>query len=266
MKGAHAMKWQSVFVCFFGVLLLLCAGTSAFAHYADGPNLYAYVKDNPTNKVDPMGTWGAEVHMQETRIISQDTAYNFNLDAGQAIADADQGVDDNWSTSPLNPVSLGRHLDTGGGSQMKYYRGGLKEAISDLKKGNSDSSYCWKAMDAFGKGLHSYQDTSSHRSYPYGGGWPYGTFHPSWWDYYGTLPTDYANVMGNINSDTWWEEQAVIHGHVGDEYDSWKNSARQVQSQKAAQEKVRSDTRSAFGSIISAIDSSCACRKALLRK
>jgi len=244
--------------------------------YGDSFLLYQYCAGNPIDRTDPEGAWGIDVHCAKTYgWAAWDSGMTW--EAALVIAYADQAVDDNWGTG-VAPIigDLGRHMDTtggsdkGGGSQMVYWNRHREEATGYMKKAgrSHDVKYCKKAAVAFGSGLHSRQDTSSHRPYPYGGGWPWYRVHPTWWDYFGPLPTENANSMGgNSYDDDWWANKAIEgQKYYGKNYDRWRNTTYQVASQKEAMTKVESDTKSAIGGLLDEARKSCVCKDYFIQK
>jgi RHS repeat-associated protein len=111
-------------------------------------NLYAYVGGMPTRSTDPFGLYNRDVHYDLTR----GTAVQVGMCAADAesIAHADQGVDDNFSTSPMPPQNVG--------AREKYHFTS-RERREQLRQ------------DAFGSGsrtamgiyMHALQDSFSHQ-------------------------------------------------------------------------------------------------------
>jgi hypothetical protein len=161
--------------------------------YADGMNLYQYVRSQPTNMVDPKGTYGWETHYQGTwfhavkvmiDVWLEQAAYYIDLPAcvpfARDIGNANQACDDPprdaltaWRTqnvtnynlhfpgaaySPsdfwdLNPVSAGLE-------QNALVRQMVREAVEDC-------NVTW-----MGEALHALQDSYAHKGKPDLGGHP----------------------------------------------------------------------------------------------
>jgi RHS repeat-associated protein len=113
-------------------------------------NLYGYVQNNPVNAVDPLGLYGSNVHYDLTKQLALDSG--FCEKSAQTIAAADQGVDDSFGTGPITgiPFFSAFHFRS-----RKYASTGLRLAI--------DSG----SIMQFGKFLHIFQDTYSHKGYFY---------------------------------------------------------------------------------------------------
>jgi RHS repeat-associated protein len=117
---------------------------------AGDENLYRYVQNNPQTKADPMGLYGKDVHYYLT--LSLALSAGFNKCMAEKIAKADQGVDDSFWTGPITgiPFFSAFHFRS-----RKYASTGLRLAI--------DSG----DIIQFGKFLHIFQDTYSHKGYFY---------------------------------------------------------------------------------------------------
>lgn len=113
-------------------------------------NLYGYVQNNPVNAVDPLGLYGSNVHYDLTKQLALDSG--FCEKSAQTIAASDQGVDDSFWTGPITgiPFFSAFHFRS-----RKYASTGLRLAI--------DSG----DIIQFGKFLHIFQDTYSHKGYFY---------------------------------------------------------------------------------------------------
>ena len=109
-------------------------------------NQYMYVENNVVNKVDPTGLYGEDVHFGLTNKLA--LMIGIPSEIASQIARADQNVDDNFWTSPLNPLGIIFHFQT-----SKYALVGLEQSLA-----SGD-------INQFGKFLHVMQDTYSHKGW-----------------------------------------------------------------------------------------------------
>jgi RHS repeat-associated protein len=111
-------------------------------------NLYAYVGNRPTSANDPLGLYNRDVHFDLTdamgRQVGMCTANAIR------IAAADQGVDDNYWTSPMVPHHVGarRRYHFTYPEQRAFFRNQAFETGS---------------LEAMGIYLHALQDSFSHQ-------------------------------------------------------------------------------------------------------
>jgi RHS repeat-associated protein len=122
-----------------------------------GINSFAYVRNNPQNRVDPSGLYEIDVHYYLTYFLAMKTGCFTGAEA-RLIADANQSTDENESTAP------GLGLTEKQRQQNRDYH--------DLHPGNYEgegSPELWQqAMTgqtnhvALGRYLHSLQDSFSH--------------------------------------------------------------------------------------------------------
>ena len=142
-----------------------------------GAAVYGFVGDDPANRVDMFGLWGADVHNDLTRrwaIQSQ-----FNALAAVAVGYADEAVDNAAATSPKNPEGQRYHFNHGNASPD------TRLALSDAhfiaaknacsaKMGADDPE---TAVKELGLSLHPLQDWVAHGDYGKISGLP---FHTAW--------------------------------------------------------------------------------------
>jgi RHS repeat-associated protein len=126
-------------------------------------NLYAYVGGMPTRSTDPFGLYNRDVHYDLTR----GTGVQVGMCAADAetIAHADQGVDDNPSTSPMPPQNV---------DAREKYHFTSRERREQLRREAFGSG----SRTAMGVYMHALQDSFSHQQgrkardgEPYGHRW-----------------------------------------------------------------------------------------------
>jgi uncharacterized protein RhaS with RHS repeats len=218
------------------------------AGFADSKNTYQAVDSRPTRKIDPYGTWGEDVHLDLTKDISKKHLNNY---ISGIIAQADQGIDEDWGTKYLPVWMLSgqpRHLKYAGekyGSDSRLYWWNLeREKASEyliIADEQSKKNYCDKAAEAFGRGLHSLQEISAHRPWPTGGSWHSLTIHPGWWDDYFAGASGSITINAFARDDRWWAKQAQENGWAS-EYMPWVCLESQITSQFNASISVLIDT------------------------
>ena len=124
-------------------------------------NRYAYVSNNPLRKIDPTGLYEVDVHKHLTRVLA--IAAGIETNAARAIADANQGVDDNWQTGPFWLPTARRqfHFTTDEKRDELWGRFAITGSVESL-----------------GQYFHSLQDSYSHAGFhpeP-------GHIHTHWYD------------------------------------------------------------------------------------
>jgi hypothetical protein len=154
---------------FFIVIVLIAFAKPTFARYYDpangrflqedpapSSNLYPYVDNNPTNKIDPFGQWGRDVHYVETLNIAMTMGFSF-ADSKQ-IAEWDVYQDRVWT------LGGAEHFDkdpSSADSRIQMSRDYLENAVTYMNMGNKDL-----AIQALGMGLHPLQDSFAHTMGP----------------------------------------------------------------------------------------------------
>jgi len=115
--------------------------------FGGGINFYVYTRNSPLNWIDPLGLYDdEEVHCALTKQWAQDAG--FTEDEAEIIARANQGLDNNWSTSPLNyPEGTNLHFKS------------QKEAEEAVMCAIEDNS-----LEEFGGASHMLEDSFSHRN------------------------------------------------------------------------------------------------------
>lgn len=111
-------------------------------------NRYAYVSNRPLKRIDPDGRYEKDVHKYLTAVLAR--AAGMSVQLATEIANANQGVDDSWLTSPfVAPWNLDENHFTTPQSRdqlwQKFQRSG---STSDL-----------------GAFMHAHQDSYSHAGY-----------------------------------------------------------------------------------------------------
>ncbi len=223
-----------------------------------GANLYGFVKNAPTDWVDVLGKWKANVHYGRTLSWAADAGIRLNF--GVVIADADIGVDSIFGGESFLPEVLGgrqsRHLlyfIQGEDSRDYWYRTEFEKARNHLK-----FVRCREAAKSFGMGLHSRQDKSAHRPWPTGSGsWQDAgaqlTAHPGWWD---------AWTRDDLNegypSDEFWRRY-----NQPPDYAAWMDTEEQNASQEEKKQQVVLDSQQAIGRFVEEVRNSC-CKKEIL--
>ena len=155
--------------------------------FPDGADPYAYVNNNPLNKMDPLGLYQSDIHYYMTFFLA--VAAGVPADDARIIALAAQYVDENPATRPVNPTNTATTIWSATWNQqmlIKYHF-----TLSDPKTGNTvkayDNSLLYTVIDNpsdqlnnllaasvnaecknaqlqfFGEYLHAFEDTYSHR-------------------------------------------------------------------------------------------------------
>ena len=122
---------------------------------AASPNLYDYAGQSPLIQIDPLGLYREVVHYHLTKVLALEA--NLRLDVAELIAVSNQGMDEIWSLHPFN-VATGtwRHFRDPDAVQFDLFLALLR---------------CNPV--AFGRHLHSFQDTFSHEGFY----WPWTLGH-----------------------------------------------------------------------------------------
>jgi hypothetical protein len=233
-------------------------------------NLYGFCGNTPFSKIDAYGLWGRTVHFGATLTWAGQAHFINGFDT--TIATADQGVDDNTMTTGV-VGALDRHMNLpskhGMDSRTYWYNTERGNALTALMASDTDHnvSHCTDAAQAFGRGLHSQQDISAHRNWPFGGDWPTHwpggglnitlAVHPKWWDdWNGQLNSGDANAAQEQK----WAD--YFSSHPGnDDYNVWTGSASQVASQNNARQAVQSASTQALSWFANEVKKHCTCAR-----
>jgi hypothetical protein len=135
--------------------------------YADGMNVYQYVRSNPITHVDPDGLWGRETHWGDPVQKRVQGTYDIALDIGfsdrcaRVLADWNQGVDD------VTPAWAFPEFHFEPGRTAKYTER-WNRGVDKLKRANVYwSPWIWDVavtdgLAHIGEALHSYHDGFTH--------------------------------------------------------------------------------------------------------
>ena len=157
--------------------------------YADGMNLYEYVRSNPLRHVDPRGLWGYDVHHDLTLELARKAGYSEQ--AAQTVATAANRPDTDERAAPscfVNAVMLKVQAQQEGYSADQMQRL-LDKAESLFERAREwhfpadpdgivrpGSVTAWAKVQAatrrgdlvsFGEGLHVLQDSWAHQGKPF---------------------------------------------------------------------------------------------------
>jgi len=241
---------------------------------APAMNSYAFVNNEPVTGWDVLGRWVYSVHFLRTAEWAEAAGVRQGFAA--TIGQEDNNVDSNWRETSLPMIGdQKRHMFYRMGkddSRDYYYNLGLKDYLKWLQRADQerDPSLCWKAGEAFGKGLHSRQDKSAHRKWPSfiknspnNGAWSAWTMHPGWWDAW----NDYEYTSVGI-SDLFWERANKDPENQPDYY-PWAKAGSPVQaqqraSQNAARTAAEQASKDALKDFVDAVRNTCVCRQYIL--
>ncbi len=122
----------------------------------------------------------------------------------------------------------------------------------------------------FGRGLHSRQDSSAHRSWSGGGDWKSWIAHLGWWDAWDDddLRDIYGGFLPKYPSEEFWRNWHA-HNPSQTDYDTFIGfaawpSSQQEASQIAARQKVVTQSHEAIAQFVTAVRKTCFCRKEML--
>jgi RHS repeat-associated protein len=239
-----------------------------------GVNSYSFVDNDPLSRVDVLGRWGHKVHYLKT--IEWSGGAGFGPSYAAMIGESDIGTD-SGSTSwwPIFGQE-DRHLNFpshyGQDSRDYWYDTEFATAVEKLKAGDKEQNglRCVEAAEAFGRGLHSRQDSSAHRSWPGGGDWEPWIAHPGWWDAWDDddLRDIYGGFLPKYPSEEFWRNwhahnssQADYDTFVG--FAAWPGSQQEA-SQIASRQKVVTQSHEAIAQFVTAVRKTCFCRKEML--
>jgi RHS repeat-associated protein len=138
--------------------------------FVDGPNVYAFVGNNPVNFVDEWGLWGQQDHFDRTFDAMVASGYS-KSDASHA-GKASYNVDYN-PIAHLKIFSARHYLEGQDSRAQKRISKLYKKAVRLMKEGNREG-----ALKALGQALHTVQDKYSHAAQGIGSNWE----HFNMWD------------------------------------------------------------------------------------
>ena len=137
------------------------------AGLTEGPNLYAYVRNSPTNLLDPSGLWVYRVHVLLTNLARAGAGFPPGAPTGSDVADVDgrPGALGTDAATANSHGMAGRKPNGQMQNCQQAYQGALKQLLD-------------AATGDLAKALHLIQDAYSPAHYPfkpwYGG---YTAFH-----------------------------------------------------------------------------------------
>jgi len=118
-------------------------------------NRYTYALNNPVRMIDPTGKYSVDVHLYLTDVLAQAAGYSRRQ--AHQIAEADENIDVNPKTNPLNPFNFGARRDWHFTSQARR----------DELWGKFEES---RNLTDLGSFFHPEQDSYSHKGF----GWFFG--------------------------------------------------------------------------------------------
>ncbi|MCU7830047.1 MAG: hypothetical protein KZQ85_13360 [Candidatus Thiodiazotropha sp. (ex Myrtea sp. 'scaly one' KF741663)] len=148
-----------------------------------GLNTYAYVDNDPLNRIDPLGLYGKEIHYYMTYFLA--VTAGVPKETALVIALADQYIDENPLTIPIWPTALAAYhftqpRETTPGDPLTSFKDPRSPQLTNLYNAamlfdracpvNRQPPGMIKAQ-LYGEYLHAYADTYSHRdedNNPYG--------------------------------------------------------------------------------------------------
>ncbi len=187
----------------------------------DGPNMYGYVRNQPTNLIDALGIYGQATHEDLTVMLAEHAGFSAEL-AGQ-VGRCNQAVDEKWPAA-------------GSRTWFEAYHFPSRKQLETLgSKAFGDCDPC-----ALGVYLHALQDSYAHAGF---GGWS-GHAEWPWADRMGLYPEKAYTMALHTYSELYQFAKtcrckAGLEGRIG-EPERWSSFSWQVRR------AIREDTPFAF--------------------
>lgn len=195
MMATHQRKGmimkRTAMLTLLGLACLVAVPSVAQARYQDGTNLYQYVRSQPTNMVDPKGTYGRETHYLGTwfhafnaitDVWLEQAAYYIDLPTcvhfARDIANANQACDDEYRNAVgafahKNVENYNLHFPGAASSSTDFDNWGkeLKPVVAGLDANAYVRQMVTEAVSncdvtAIGEALHALQDSYAHEGQP----------------------------------------------------------------------------------------------------
>jgi RHS repeat-associated protein len=234
LLGTFACRDNSVG---FALDALFLSSSPVQAIYRDGPNLYQYVRGNSTNKVDPLGLWGEDIH----RDLTVEMAVLAGIACPDEVGKGANAPDSGWrrpgaigvvdivllSSIPFVGPSLAAKK-TQVMAEWHFPAGadGIVWPDSTVAKAKVKSGIENCDFKTFSEGLHVLQDSWAHQGKPYIAGighgrgakvvlegyWDGWTFRQTGAHWKRTDGTIDAATSGSADDVTLWPEAARATG------------------------------------------------------